>query len=841
MSQHRTVTGEYWLTIYTPVFPFTFRFGTRTQLRDGQWFEGSIVNVVEPADDFDRARIAAGDRITVRIGIDLSDSVQLLATLLTNNFGFDALLEVETLVQQASGTTFTASTSKRYRYVSDSVNPKEVALTMSSIDDAGLDEVYPSARYTVAEYPNIDPQAADQPIPFPVGTALKVPCRLLAAQTLWDGIIRAPEWVYGVCELEWQSYAIVAVNTVSRQFSIAGDRTAQINVGDSIWVFDPASRTNVTNEGKYTVSARTFTSPNTVITVNESVGSATVTSNVNIPPDVLNVYRNGRLVNPTEYTVEVLDNGAGPVPATIGDFSTGATDWATSIGGTGTATLAGGTANITGDGGNTNWARFNLQAGRGGGLQQRRGMYAPWRITITGTGAAWLAANAGSVPTAGHGTLVRAGSPVRVLIKNAFAAADLRCAGITLNAGATGTNLTFDNWSIEQPAKPLLMIRFTREQRDPGGGLYTIEADVFGYRSRNVVDEIDRLLKQRGYDIEASSYSSAQAYATTHRMLIDCDHGARGARKVRAILEDLLFIARGGLSKNALGQYLLTQDREPTLANTGPAQNEDAGDLVDVESLSRANLVRAVEIHYRPSSRDPRQLLHTLRRDVFPSNGIGVDVRDCPYLRDHEAADRLACYLQVRALAPRRMRARLYLNRFGLGWGLSISSRKIYNGLTTFAGIIRQMRHQRLGIAMELMEQTTVDTYTAGTLPADIAEPYQPDYSQTPPAAPTALRITAAIGGTGRVSVEARPPVENWAELWFVVTHNTNNQIMGLVLGTFSATTGLATATIGGLTTGQVYRLEAYAKNAFLLQGTIQGTFDNTANGGGPAVTTFTA
>ena len=433
---------------------------------------------------------------------------------------------------------------------------------------------------------------------------------------------------------------------------------------------------------------------------------------------------------------------------------------------------------------------------------------------------------------------MRAGSPARLLIRREPNASELRFRITTQSAGATGTNLTFDNWSIDRPGVPLLMVRFTREQRDTSGALFEIEADVFGYRPRNVITEIDRLLQPLGLLTEFSSFSAAQTYATNQRMLVDCDYGARGVRKVRAILEDLLFIARASLTTNQFEEYLFTQDREPSVGAGN--YDESRGDLITVDSMTKKNMVKSVSLSYRPSTTNPDELLHTVTRDVFGSDGIGVEHRDCPYLRDHEAADRLLCYLQVRGRAPRRVRGRLYLQRPQLGQEINIKGPALSGiPLPGFSGSVRSLRHQRLGVEFEAMEYADVDVYTAGTLPGDINEPYQPDYSQTPPAAPTGLRITALAGG--RASVDAIPPVENWQELWFVITHNTNGQIMGLILGDFSATTGRASTIIGGLTAGQVYKLQAYAKNTFLLQGALQSTFDATAIGGGAAVTTFTA
>jgi hypothetical protein len=823
------------------LFHFTggtiIRAATRAGQRGAQ-FSADLVRFVEPSIDFDAGRLATGQRYNVVVA-------EPTATKIANDYElydpkgslFDVV--IETTVEYEDGTTSVLEYTVSGKYVSHSRDRNGLTIVFGDTDAEIFDRVYPSAQYTVDEYPNIDPAGAGQPICFPVGTALKLPCRLLATQTLYDGTKPAPEWLYGVCELEWQSYSIVAVNTSTKQFSVAGNQTSQINVGDSIWVFDPNSRTNVTNEGKYTVSARTFSSPNTVITVNETINSATVTSKINIPPRVLNVYRNGRLVNPVEYTVEVLDNEAGPVPASIGDFSTGATDWSTATGGTGTASLGGATASISGDGTATNFGRVTLQTGRGAGVQQRRHQYAPWRITVTGTGAAWMADTTLGNPIAGNGTLVRAGAPTRVLVRRASASGDLRCFLGTGSTGVSGTSLTFDNWSIEQPAKPLLMIRFTREQRDPGGGLYNIEADVFGYRSRNVVDEINRIIGEVGGTSDITTFSAAQSVATDQKMIVDCAHGGRGVRKVRAILEDLLFVARGMVYRADGSAYRIVQDTPKTVTGSF---NELQGDLVRIDRFWRDAYPDAVGIRYRPSSRDPNQL--TITRKRVPNGavvtGTNADpARECPYLRDHEAADRLVWYLSERSYRGRKVTGQMAFIRPDIMSAWNFSSRLFPN---LFFGnvVLARLTHKPSGVEFEGWTNL-VDNYALGTLPPDPVDVYQPDYSQTPPAAPTGLRFTAAIGGTGRASVECIPPAENWAEVWFVIIHNTNNQVFGPVLGDYNDTTNRASTTIGGLTTGQVYKLQAYAKNAFLLQGTIQGTFDNTANGGGPAVTTFTA
>ena len=825
--------SESYLSFFTGLR--TMRCATRAGQRGSTQFDNTLTRGPEPSLDFTAGRVATGARYTVQLA-DPSATQVLADWEISDPNGTNIEAELVTTVDYVDGSSAEQAYAISGKYISHSRTAKTLSIVFGDTDAELFDRVYPSALYTLTEFPNMDPSASSKPIGFPVGTALKFPCALLAQQTLWDGTLRQPEWLYGVCELEWQSYAITAVNTGAKTFGIAGDRTAQLNVGDSIWVFDTGSRSTVTNEGKYTVVSATFSAGTTTITVSETIGSATVACHVNIPPRVLNVYRNGRLVNKTEYTIEVLDNGAGAVPATVGDFSTGATDWSATGAGTGTATLSGGTANITGDGGAVNTGTISLQSGRGTGVQQRRHQYAPWQITCTGTGAAWLCDTTTGGVIAGNGSLVRAGSPARLLIRRGGNSSDLRCRVNTANAGATGTNLTFDNWSIEQPAKPLLMVRFTREQRDPSGALYTIEADVFGFRSRNVADEISRIISEVGGVADSTSFSAAASVATTEKMLADCAHGARGARKARAIVEDLLFIARGMVYRAYGSGYLIVQDITRSSVGT---LNESQGDLIEVTQYNRDAYPAAVGIRYRPSGRDPSQM--TITRKRVPNGavvtGTNADAaRDCEYLRDHDGADRLVWYLSERAYSGRRISGQLLLARPGIGDVYAVVAPVMPSALAQYS--FHRIQHTVSGVRFEAV-LNLANTYSLGTLPGDPVDIYEPDYSQTAPDAPTGLRITALAGG--RASVDAIPPAVNWAELWFVITHNTNGQIMGLILGDYSTATGRASTIIGGLTAGQVYKLQAYAKNAFLIQGVLQSTFDATAIGGGAAVTTFTA
>lgn len=75
------------------------------------------------------------------------------------------------------------------------------------------------------------------------------------------------------------SFAITAVNTGTKQFTIAGDKRKLFSVNTT-----PATSITVTgtNAGTYTVTAVALSSGNTVVTVSEAISSATVDGNLSV-------------------------------------------------------------------------------------------------------------------------------------------------------------------------------------------------------------------------------------------------------------------------------------------------------------------------------------------------------------------------------------------------------------------------------------------------------------------------------------------------------------------------------------------------------------------------------
>lgn len=384
---------------------------------------------------------------------------------------------------------------------------------------------------------------------------------------------------------------------------------------------------------------------------------------------------------------------------------------------------------------------------------------------------------------------------------------------------------------------------FTAEQRDFSGAEYRLYADI-STAVFTAPQIIRQLLADAGVTVDAVSFTACEAWALSNALFIDCDFGAWGQRTTRAILEDLLYVCRAALDRRADGSYGIVYDGPAT---TWHDYDDDAGDPIELLSLVEPAAPTKVGIRYRPSPRDPAGALQfSILRDV-PDGTQGEErPRECRYVRRHEVADKTAWYYAQRAAHAQRLRLRVYRTVHSLGDTLRITSAAW--GLSASEWRVRRVTRIVGGVELEC-ERYSADlvSYTAGTLPGDPGPDYTPDYSNTPPAAPTGLRITAgstSLAGDGaviaRVTVDALPPGVNWERLVFSAVHNVTGEIPGILRGE-SIGGGRHGIVLTGLRAGEVYKLLCWAENAFGVQGVVQGTFDATAIGGGASVTTFTA
>lgn len=390
-------------------------------------------------------------------------------------------------------------------------------------------------------------------------------------------------------------------------------------------------------------------------------------------------------------------------------------------------------------------------------------------------------------------------------------------------------------------------VEFTAEQRDFDGSLFQIFADVehqtsiaFPNDSKLVSPVLTTLFNAAS--ISMANTFAANAAAEAAGLVVSCDFGRDGQRTLRAIIEDLLHLAGWSMVRDQNGSYRMVFDA----ASTGTtAYDEDAGDAIEVQSVSEPSLPSSIALTYRPSPRDPDALQNTTTRTVSGGSLGAERPRAMRYIRDHEVADRLACYLAQRVAHSQRLRARIYQASHALGDDLTITSRSL--GLVESVWRVRTARSIVGGVEVECERYSdALVAYEPGTLPDDATSGYEPDYSGTPPGAPTDLEIDStatALAGDGtlvaRVVADFLPPGVNWTALWLAVIHNVTSEIVLAQADDVGA--GRYGATLTGLRPGEVYQLKAWAVSSFGLQGVVLGTFDATAIGGGATDTTFTA
>lgn len=357
----------------------------------------------------------------------------------------------------------------------------------------------------------------------------------------------------------------------------------------------------------------------------------------------------------------------------------------------------------------------------------------------------------------------------------------------------------------------VVTLSFIKQQTDSGGRYYTLSADMLGAASRNPATELARVLTAAGLTPDPAAFSSAAAQCAA--LGINVDIGYTAARSFRAIIDDLGLILRGHIYRLASGNIGVTQDVPGSILT---ALDESAGDWLAVDELDIPERPANIELHYKPSPADPSQTLHTLTRAAGGSAGV---IRyDALYLSDHTDADMLACYLANRIRYNGRLKARVYGQAVSLGDILALTAPNYWSGTRNWR--IANIQRPAAGAQIEALQyDPAIYVYTPGTLPSDAVTGYQPDYSNTPPAAPTALAIVssgAVVASTGSVSawvkLKATPPSVNWAQMWFAATNDATSEVYQ-AQGTDNGD-GTWGATIPGLRPADAHHVIAWAVNA---------------------------
>jgi hypothetical protein len=282
-----------------------------------------------------------------------------------------------------------------------------------------------------------------------------------------------------------------------------------------------------------------------------------------------------------------------------------------------------------------------------------------------------------------------------------------------------------------------LLITFSREQLDFSGNLYAMTADLSCPGSRLPADELARLMILGGCSIDATSFTLAALYHNAVGIL--GDYGYVTQRKLNAIVEDILQLARGQLYRSPAGAFGLFVDRPREVRASLDDQTDECALSEYVEC---PELTKAITLQYRPL---------TSAGDASGTNGQGRITRNTtgatgeklysnPYIRDHKVADMHNCYLYKLEKNRAEARGTVHAVQLRVGDLMAITSQVVFNGAKIFAapGINRPADRNDVTLR-QYVEDTYV--YDALTLPADPTNGYAVDYSQTPPSAPASISV----------------------------------------------------------------------------------------------------
>ncbi len=183
-------------------------------------------------------------------------------------------------------------------------------------------------------------------------------------------------------------------------------------------------------------------------------------------------------------------------------------------------------------------------------------------------------------------------------------------------------------------------------------------------RSRNAAREIRRLLLWAEIAVDETSFMAAEVYCNNERLWID--YAYREQRRLDALLDELLFIARASLVTAATGEVSIIQDTPVTIDSNTPSFNALAGDAVEIQSLIRRETPQAAELRYRPWFFNPESAVTNrdgyagyLKREIRDGTGPVYRLTDLSMVREFEVADRIVSYWEGRLSLAETARARV--------------------------------------------------------------------------------------------------------------------------------------------------------------------------------------
>lgn len=305
----------------------------------------------------------------------------------------------------------------------------------------------------------------------------------------------------------------------------------------------------------------------------------------------------------------------------------------------------------------------------------------------------------------------------------------------------SASEYTIFDGSQESPDSGYAFIRFSLEQKDFGGRLYTLTADVQGY-PRNFAYIIEQILSDGtwglGENVDENSFTAAKDDLNTIGYMY-CDGAITGERRTKDIIDELLFLCRGYLTQNSLGEWQLFIDTYKTdvVANFGHGDGyyENILEIESRSALPATQAYKSVTLRYSKNDRKQKPYYEN-KRDVF---SFGIDkFYETDFVQDHITADKVTCYLAGLAQYAD--------NKLGLMVGMdgrTLDAQKIVSinipdySISGNYKIEEIEKHLGKSILMLSEYNSDIYTYVAGDIPKYEDIDSDEDFKSTPPLPPT--------------------------------------------------------------------------------------------------------
>lgn len=658
------------------------------------WYPAGLEAGAAPTVEFDYTTLPSATVSVTYVNAELGDSLNpIWSTPLLNGSGRDSLIEGVTLplalslqtrysVTYADGSTDDLDSS----YVLDvsKMTDRTTSFTVQaeSQTDARFETLLPAEVIDPAVFPGAPVEHQGRPIPAVYGYARNV----VASCIQEDNI--ASKYNYIVCQVGPQQrvrYTVAAVPTTGPLVIVEGDLSGVLRAGDTFWLRqDPPYVHGVTSsvEGRYTVLDlvvhRTLNGSPLVTThlaTVENTGSPLVggfTYGVWVLPHVRAVYRDGVLVDRSEYKIHWLENAPTTTPY-LDPFGTTVTS--VSNFGVSTATADGASIRFTTatlDPSNLTLTRyFPSLAGSPDAQDLSEGIMYGYTVdseALSGSnpiGFAFVAASIVNTNAATEAmTGVRIGSDQRVFVVTGNQGSEERW-GLTNYTTAIGSPLAAGDFKLtgiapvnDLPGAPYLVIQFTSEQRDFGGALYDIRCDVESPHTDDslgpLVPDSDPLSVLNNVMARAAIYldgpPTARVLPYTRAeppMRLDFALGGDGQQVTLAsVVEQLLRITDCSLTLYtaaalSLPGYQLAHFDLDTITGEAELYDEDGGGLVTVKELSIERTPLKVRVQYAPGP-DGQEYTRKVLIEGTSYMKSGELVIQVPYIQDYDTALRVA-------------------------------------------------------------------------------------------------------------------------------------------------------------------------------------------------------